>query len=104
MLIDSQSLEGRMRGKTIFLVLLINTWCSAAPRVFVDSRPTVSGETGGNDGGLILRELPRQALIIHLTQDLGASCIDASIEPDAKPQSGDIRIGLDRIADINTKK
>ena len=56
-------------GKCCLLLVLTISFrqcCAAAPRIFIDSRSTTRDP---NDGycGLMLRELPRQALIIALT-------------------------------------
>jgi tetratricopeptide (TPR) repeat protein len=66
-----------------------------ATRLFIDSRPT-NLDPKDPICRLIHREIPRQALIVAATEDLGVICIDPTIEPTAAAREGDIQIGLDR--------
>src|SRR2546423_11125061 len=92
-------------GKCCLLLVLTIAFgqcCAAAPRVFIDSRSTTRDP---NDGycGLMLRELPRQALIIALTEDLGVPCLDATMQPDAAAKPDDFVIGVDRKVDARKR-
>src|SRR4051812_13821510 len=66
-----------------------------AARLYLDSRPTDTGPTD-QCSDLSLRELPRQTLLIIANEELGIDSIDASLEPQVKPEPDDIQIGLTR--------
>src|SRR2546423_12009467 len=92
-------------GKCCLLLVLTIAFgqcCAAAPRVFIDSRSTTRDP---NDiyCGLMLRELPRQALIVALSDDLGVACLDATMQPDATAKPDDIVIGIDRRVDARKR-
>jgi tetratricopeptide (TPR) repeat protein len=65
-----------------------------AARLFVDSRPT-NLDPGDKYCDMLLREIPRQMLIVMAIDELGADVVDATLEQGAKPQ-GDVVLGLTR--------
>ena len=69
---------------------------AAAPHLFIDCRAT-NLDPNNHYAELIVREMPRQALLVAIEEDLGTPCIvrDATAEPAAVPQPGDIQIGVE---------
>ncbi|HVT88876.1 MAG TPA: tetratricopeptide repeat protein [Tepidisphaeraceae bacterium] len=90
-------MTGRINTFIVLGMFLTASIVSAAPRLYIDSRPT-NLDPSDPIGHLIFREMPRQALIVAATEDFGAICIDPTVEPGVLPRDGDVRIGLDRKA------
>lgn len=76
------------------LVLLCLAGQAFAARLYVDSRPT-NADPSNRYCDMLLREIPRQMLIIMAIDELGADVLDASLEQEAKP-SDHVRLGLER--------
>lgn len=82
------------RRAAAVLLLLGLTSPALAARLYVDSRPT-NLDTSNRYCDMLLREIPRQMLIIMAIDELGAEVLDASLEQEAKP-SDHVRLGLER--------
>lgn len=87
----------RILLSALLTVLLALTLASRglAARLYLDSRALEI--TPKTHGAVNYRELPRQALIVIAAEELGVEIVDASLEPEAKPQPGDIVLGLERL-------
>lgn len=82
------------RRAAAVLVLLCLAGQAFSARLYVDSRPTNLDATDIRCD-ILLREIPRQMLIIMAIDELGADVVDATLEQGAKP-ADQVLLGLER--------
>jgi tetratricopeptide (TPR) repeat protein len=77
-------------GAWVAWCLLINCGQAAAARLYLESPPNLN--SNNRYAPLILRELPRQAILIAVARDCRVLAVDPTVEPDAVAANGDIKL------------